>query len=473
MRLFEQTGFAVLAFAAGTAVAIEPKITVAFPAAGATVATERQTYVIGAVTPPDTPIRVNSQTVVPYRTGSFIFMTPVVHGTNTLLLRAGTAELRHTFQVPVPPPSWNGASIRVRQPIQPIGVYTGETIRLSCLAPTGLTVCAAIGERTLCLAPRIDRPTQYDGHVTFDMPVEKAPVVFYAKGLADAPAADLTARAEWPVLKVIGPLFATRARSEPGDGDTVAFLPDGFRLPGAGFNGSHTRFWLGGSQRFVESVHLCADSHAHPSPSREQPVPDIATGFGPHPPTNRSPSAILIVLDPGHGGPAAGAIGPSGLTEKAANLQQAKAVCAVLKKAGFHVLMTRDSDADIDLYERARLAYRQKADAFISIHHNAPPPAVNPENVRHVSTYAWNDIGLRLARALHPPIAAITPIDDRGVMTASFAVCRNPAIPSCLLELDFINCPEGEESILNTDHQQKVAEAILAGIRDWLSPSNR
>ena len=41
--------------------------------------------------------------------------------------------------------------------------------------------------------------------------------------------ADLTARAGWPAQKITGPLFETRARSEPGNGETVAFLPAGLR----------------------------------------------------------------------------------------------------------------------------------------------------------------------------------------------------------------------------------------------------
>ena len=175
------------------------------------------------------------------------------------------------------------------------------------------------------------------------------------------------------------------------------------------------------------------------------------------------------MLDPGHGGPSTGAIGPTGVTEKEVNLTQARLMREVLERAGFRVLMTRDSDVDVDLYERVRIAYRAKADAFISVHHNATAAHTDPRNVRHISTYAWNAIGLQLARALHPKLAAVTPIADRGVMAASFAVCRNPAIPSCLLELDFINCPEGEEAIQRPEQQRRVAEALLEGIRAWLA----
>jgi len=452
--------------------AAEPEIRIAFPAAGATVTTERQTYVIGSVTPPDTPIRVNGKDITPWRTGSFIYMAPAEPGTNTLVFRAGKTELSHTFTVPFPSPQWNGKGIRAQQPLQPLGVVTGETVRLACLAPTGLAVFAAVGERTVPLAPQTGKPNLYKGTVSFGFPAEKVPVVFYTEGLADAAAADLTARSEWGAQKVTGPLFETRARSEPGAGETVAFLPPEFRVQSAGFVGNSTRFWLGNRLCFAESLLLTPDPGL-PLPPRDQPLPDIAAGFGPHPPTNRSPSQILIVLDPGHGGLSTGAIGPSGLTEKQVNLQQAQTVKAVLQQAGFRVLMTRETDVDLGLYERVGLAYREKADAFISIHHNATPPQTNPEEVRHLSLYAWNDIGRQLARALHPHLAAVTPITDRGVMTASFAVCRNPAVPSCLLELDFINCPEGEEAIQRPEQQRRVSEAVLAGLREWLAAPAR
>ena len=449
--------------------AAEPDIRIAFPAAGASVATERQTYVIGRVTPPGTPLTVNGRAVTPWRTGSFLCMVPVVPGTNTLVFRAGQTELAHAFTVPFPPRPWDGKGIRVRQPLQPLGVYTGEAVRLACQAPAGLSVFAAVGERTVALAPQLARPGSYSASVTFASPAEKVPVVFFAEGLPDAAAADLTARAEWPALKVTGPLFETRVRSEPGDGDTVGFPPAGLSLRGAGFAGAHTRLWVQGKQRFIETRHLTPMPEPAALPSRELALPDIGAGLGPHPPTNRAPADILVVLDPGHGGASTGAVGPSGLAEKEVNLQQAKITKAVLEHAGFRVRMTRETDVDPDLYERARIAYGAKAGAFISIHHNATSPQTDPREVRHVSTYAWNGLGLRLARAIHPHVAAVTPIADRGVMTASFAVCRNPAIPSCLLELDFINCPEGEEAIRNTEQQRRVAEAILAGVKDWLA----
>jgi N-acetylmuramoyl-L-alanine amidase len=449
--------------------AAEPVIRIAFPAAGSTVATAQRTYVLGSVTPADTPLTVNGQTVTPSRTGGFLFMADVAPGTNTLRLRAGPTDLRHTFTVPFPPTPWDGTRIRVQQPQQPLGVYTGETVRLVCQAPAGRALSATVGERTVALAPSAGDPTLYAGSVVFHAPVEKVPVAFHAEGLAEVPASSLTARSAWPAHRVVGPLFETRARSQPGDGDTVAFLTPDLLIQGGGHVGAHTRFWLNGTLCFTDSRHLTAVPDA-PLPPRDLPPPDLTAGFGPHPPRGRPPSQLLIVLDPGHGGTDTGALGPAS-NEKTANLLQALAIRDTLKMAGFRVLMTREKDVSLGLYERVRMAYEAKADAFISIHHNANAPQTDPRSARHVATYAWNEIGLGLARALHPRIAAVTPIADRGVMTASFAVCRNPAVPSCLLELDFINCPEGEESVLRPEQQRRVAGAVLAGLRDWLSPA--
>ena len=453
------------------AAAAEPTVRVVFPAAGATLPAAGRTFVIGSVTPPGTPLILNCQTVTPWRTGGFLCMAPITPGTNTLVFRAGATEHRHTFLVPYPTPAWDGKSLRAQQPLQPLGLLTNETVRLECLAPTGLIVCAAVGERTVALAAQRGRPTHYSGSIAFATPAESVPVTFFSGSLRDAAGASLTARCEWPALSVTGGLFEVRARSAPGEGDTVAFLPPWLCMQGAGFAGAHTRFWLDGNLRYTESRHL-APAPAATLPPRDLPIPDPAQGFGTHPPTNRLPSGILVVLDPGHGGDATGAVGPCGIPEKQVTLQQARVVKQALERAGFRVLLTRDADTNPDLYERVRLAYAERADAFISLHYNATVPAADPQSARHIATYYWNAIGKQLARAIHPRVAAATCISDGGVREASFAVCRNPAVPSVLIELDFITVPEGEEDIQGQERQKRVAEAILAGLRDWLNPAS-
>ena len=93
----------------------------------------------------------------------------------------------------------------------------------------------------------------------------------------------------------------------------------------------------------------------------------------------------------------------------------------------------------------------------------------NPREVRHTTTYASNERGLALAAAIQKRIAAVLPdIKNSGAQTKSLAVCRNPAVPSCLLEVDFINLPEGEEASWDPERQKKVAAAVARGVLDWM-----
>ena len=64
----------------------------------------------------------------------------------------------------------------------------------------------------------------------------------------------------------------------------------------------------------------------------------------------------------------------------------------------------------------------------------------------------------------------VAPVPDMGAQLKSLAVCRNPAVPSCLLEVDFINLPEGEEASWNAARQKKVADAVVCGVLDWMTP---
>ena len=192
--------------------------------------------------------------------------------------------------------------------------------------------------------------------------------------------------------------------------------------------------------------------------------------FAAKPSPGTPPKDIHVMVDAGHGGTDSGALTPCGLKEKDFNLAQALSLEAVLRKAGFKVTMTRTDDSFPALYDRPRRAYREKVDLFISIHHNATGCGSNPREARHTVTYASNDKGLSLARAVQKHVAlAMAPVRDNGAQIKSLAVCRNPAIPSCLVEVDFINLPEGEEESGDPVRREKVSKAILMGILDWIA----
>lgn len=176
-------------------------------------------------------------------------------------------------------------------------------------------------------------------------------------------------------------------------------------------------------------------------------------------------SGKLVVVDPGHGGSDPGAIGPGGTQEKDVNLAVARRLRALLEAAGARVLMTREDDRFVGLYDRANLADGAGADLFVSIHCNS----MERRGVRGTETYHYPGSvpGRRLAELLHSRLLAALNRPDRGVQGANFVVVREPDMPSALVELAYLSNPEEERLLLSSDFQNAAAGAIRQGVIDF------
>ena len=187
-------------------------------------------------------------------------------------------------------------------------------------------------------------------------------------------------------------------------------------------------------------------------------------------PSNKPPREVTVVLDPGHGGPSdLGCISPHGWCEKAANLLLAEAVRDELAKLGYNVVMTRRDDVAVALYDRPKAIYAEGADVFVSLHHNAPAADRDAGKIRYAAVYSWNPIGEALAAAIARRMDDVqrAELKSNGSMHANFAVTRNPEVPSCLVEADFITHPAGEEAAWNPERRSRLAAAIASGLADW------
>ncbi len=171
----------------------------------------------------------------------------------------------------------------------------------------------------------------------------------------------------------------------------------------------------------------------------------------------------LIVLDPGHGGSDFGAIGYSGLQEKAVNLKIAKKTEAKLKEKGFNVKSTRYQDYFVSLSDRAQFANQLQADLFISIHTNYHPS----QTVQGVETYAHNNAlseTWALAWYIQDEILKQTNANDHGLKAANFAVLRQAKMPAILVEAGFLSNPIEEAKLRNSNYQAKIAQGIVDGL---------
>jgi N-acetylmuramoyl-L-alanine amidase len=216
-----------------------------------------------------------------------------------------------------------------------------------------------------------------------------------------------------------------------------------------------------------------------------------------------------IVLDPGHGGKDAGAVGRGGLTEKEVALDVGLRLRNLLmERLSKKVLMTRDKDEFIELDDRAKFANRHKADLFVSIHINSHPKRAtrgvemyhfgiasdrramevaareNGDTISHDSDILdMIKADLVLSKriedsqnlAWETKIAVVNLVgahfdtEDHGVKTAPFYVLRYTAMPSILAELAFISNPVEEKRLRQTDFRQKAAEGLFEGIRNYLN----
>ena len=179
------------------------------------------------------------------------------------------------------------------------------------------------------------------------------------------------------------------------------------------------------------------------------------------------------VLDPGHGGgrtaggsSALGVRGPAGTLEKDVTLAVARHVAASL---GGDVALTRSGDENPTIAARARTARDGNARVFLSLHANSGPSDARGSEVwihpRSGATSA------RLAEQLRVAMRGLGAV-DRGIKAADMGVLRPehlaPGAAACLLELDFLSHPDGEQRLRDPASLARLGRAIAAGVRAFL-----
>ncbi|MBW7861027.1 MAG: N-acetylmuramoyl-L-alanine amidase, partial [Rhodocyclaceae bacterium] len=81
-------------------------------------------------------------------------------------------------------------------------------------------------------------------------------------------------------------------------------------------------------------------------------------------------------------------------------------------------------------------------------------------------TATIND-SLKLGAAVLSELGGINRLHKPQVEQAGFAVLRSPDIPSVLVETAFISNPEEERRLNDKGYQDKMAEAVMRGIRRY------
>ena len=217
---------------------------------------------------------------------------------------------------------------------------------------------------------------------------------------------------------------------------------------------------------------------------------------------------FVLVIDPGHGGKDAGALGAKS-KEKNINLNVALAFGAYVERncPDVKVIYTRKTDVFIPLNERANIANRNKADLFISVHTNSLPNGrvargfevytlgmhraadnlevakrenaailVEKDYKQHYEDFDPNSSesyiifefmqdnnmqkSVELAKYVQSNACSMAGRINKGVKQAGFLVLRATSMPSCLIELGFISTPDEERFLNSADGIDKLARGI-------------
>jgi N-acetylmuramoyl-L-alanine amidase len=222
---------------------------------------------------------------------------------------------------------------------------------------------------------------------------------------------------------------------------------------------------------------------------------------------------LVIAIDAGHGGEDPGAIGRRGTREKDVVLSIARRLAKLIEKEpGMRPVMVRTGDYYIGLRQRINKARKQGADMFISIHADAfHDRRAHGSSVFVLSRRgASSEMARWLARKENAAdLAGGVSLDDKDdvlaevlldlsqtatieasvdvadnilgemkrlgkthkstVQQAGFMVLKSPDIPSVLVETAFISNPTEEKRLRSSSHQEKLARAMLRGIRNYFA----
>ncbi|WP_082892613.1 SH3 domain-containing protein [Rossellomorea aquimaris] len=177
-----------------------------------------------------------------------------------------------------------------------------------------------------------------------------------------------------------------------------------------------------------------------------------------------------IIIDAGHGGKDTGAVGYSGLYEKEVVLDTAIKLKAELERQGATVLLTRDTDVFLELYERTDIANDSDYDAFVSIHGDSHTTTSRGSTTYYNKSVNFNgpksyDLGLTVQNNLVSNIGTY----NRGVQEQLFYVNRKNELPSILVELAFLSNPTEEARMKTQEFRINAAKGIANGLKEYFS----
>lgn len=197
---------------------------------------------------------------------------------------------------------------------------------------------------------------------------------------------------------------------------------------------------------------------------------------------NKEKETKIIVVDPGHGGKDPGMVGVDGLEEKGINLEISLILKKVLEERGYHVILTRETDAGLydesadnkkaqDLQRRIALIDETEPLLTVSIHQNSyQDPSVRGPQVFYYESSAE---GKKLAECIQNTMnGALGTENGRTAKgNTSYYLLKRSSSVLVIAECGFMTNAEEAELLQTEEYQRRIADAVADGIDEYLSAS--
>ena len=204
----------------------------------------------------------------------------------------------------------------------------------------------------------------------------------------------------------------------------------------------------------------------------------------------------VVVLDPGHSGVVAGGyepLGPgssqkksrdtsgtegitTGVEEYKLTLKVAKQLSAMLKEQGCKVVLTRtNSRSALSCAERAKIANKAKADAYLRIHANSfevssvtgAETLCVTRNNPYVSTKLYKKSYALSRSLLDAYVSAVGCVRRHVCETDELSGNNWSKVPTTLIELGFMSNPSEDRKMQTSTYQKKMVKGMANGIKAY------
>ena len=131
------------------------------------------------------------------------------------------------------------------------------------------------------------------------------------------------------------------------------------------------------------------------------------------------------------------------------------------------IMKSKSNKKIADMKKRVALINETKPDIAVSIHQNS----YHEESIKgaQVFYYTHSKEGERAATVMQEALKALDTNNKRQAKeNSTYYMLKRTEVPTIIVECGFLSNAQEAEKLKNEEYQDKVAEAICAGIIKWL-----